>query len=333
MVLFGLRNWLISLITPNPCGTKRQPDCCDYDLPPSRLIHDRLLITRPSTPCSGSAPEPRNAVSSLDHLSAAITSAKTPLLELLPLEIRQKIWTLVVGGETHRLAELWDLRNGLRSVCTDRTCEKGCAREMTEWILDNNRTPRPPLSRHTRNHLRLLTLCRQVYTKAIDIIYSSNTFEITHASYMEYLPLCILPQRMNTLRTLRLTCDFSGLPPIKANIWEGQHPGILHKRYEKWQNIWRILSEMASLRRLHFNLNVNYLWETLDRESAAELLGPVKQVTRPDLFVLALPIPAMYEGRSSAANDEWEGSDPWDDLPNCKIRRITSNEMWGENFF
>lgn len=132
---------------------------------------------------------------------------------------------------------------------------------------------------------------------------------------------------------LTANLDFSGLPPIRANICEGQHFGILHKRYEKWQNIWRILSEMAGLRRLHFNLNVNYLWETLDPESAAELLGPVKQVTRPDLFVLPLSIPAMYEGRSSATNDEWEGSDPWDDLPNCKIRRITSNEMWGENFF
>ncbi|XMA10222.1 hypothetical protein WAI453_003013 [Rhynchosporium graminicola] len=184
----------------------------------------------------------------------------------------------------------------------------------------------------------LLKLCRQVYTEAICIIYSTNTFEITHAQQMEYLPLSILPQRMNTIRTLRLTCDFSGTPPIRAEMYS-QYYKILHDRYKKWQNIWRILSEMASLRRLHFNLNVDWDWDTFNRESAAELLEPVKKVTRPDLFILAIPIPAMYEGMKIyprgfwAAHDGWEGSDPWDDLPNCKIRRITSEKMWSENFF
>ncbi|KAL2064278.1 hypothetical protein VTL71DRAFT_4772 [Oculimacula yallundae] len=344
-MIFGLRNWLKSLITPNVCGTKRRSDCLDYDLPPSRLILNRLPITRPSTPSSDSALEPRSAVPSLDHLSPSRTPVKTPLLELLPLEIRQEIWTLVAGGQTHQLGDLrpgrWDLRNGLHCLCADPdTCDKGCEYDISEWEDNSNSPSRPPLTRHTRNHLCLLILCRQVYTEANDIIYSSNTFEITHAIYMEYLPLTILPQRMNTIRTLRLTCDFSGTPPLRASLQrEGQHFKILLKRYEKWHNIWRILSEMASLHRLHLNLNINREWATFNRESAAELLGPVKQVTRPILFILALPISAMYEGmlcsvrRPWAANNGWEGSDPWDDLPNCQIRRITSEEMWSDNFF
>ncbi|KAL2065492.1 hypothetical protein VTL71DRAFT_3162 [Oculimacula yallundae] len=275
-----------------------------------------------------------DGISSLNYLSAPRTSAKTPLLELLPLEIRQKIWTLVVGGQKHCLGNLlpgsWDLRNGLQSTCPDgRACDKGCTRDICEWVDNWNSPSRPPLTRHTRNHLRLLILCRQIYTEAIDIIYSSNTFVMYHASYMEYLPMTILPQRMNSISTLRLTCDFTGLPPIKAN----QYPGIMQKRYEKWQNIWRILSKMAGLRRLYFNLNINYEWETFNRESASELLWPVKQVTRPDVFMLALPIPAMYEGMTNTltrpwAATKWEGSDPWDDLPNCSIRRVTSNKMW-----
>ncbi|CZT02306.1 uncharacterized protein RAG0_09527 [Rhynchosporium agropyri] len=262
MVLCGLRSWLLSFIDFNPCGTQTPTDCCDYDLPPSRLIQDRLPITRPSTPYSSPAVKQRSVVSFPEHFPAARISVKTPLLELVPLEIRRKIWTLVAGGQTHQLGDLRaglrGLGNGLHCVCPERrTCDKGCQADITEWYLNKNRSRRPPLTRHTRNDMCLLKLCRQVYTEAIYIIYSINTFEITHAQQMECLPLSILHQRMNTIRTLRLTCDFSGTPPIRAEMYS-QYYKILHDRYKKWQNIWRILSEMASLRRLHFNLNVDW---------------------------------------------------------------------------
>ncbi|KAH7403591.1 hypothetical protein BKA64DRAFT_777223 [Cadophora sp. MPI-SDFR-AT-0126] len=74
-------------------------DCCDYELPAPRLVPDRLPITRPSSPCPPPAPEPElhRAVPVLNFLSAPRVESKSPLLELLLLEIRQKIWSLVLG--------------------------------------------------------------------------------------------------------------------------------------------------------------------------------------------------------------------------------------------
>ena len=146
---------------------------------------------------------------------------------------------------------------------------------------------------------------------------------------MEYLPLALLPQRINTIRTLRF---FWGLPNYPPTIIPGfSGPGLeVHlKRQKIWKKIWHIISTMAGLRELHIKLNATTEWATLNREAAVDLLEPIKQVTKPEVFLLSLPFPAMYEGMphvtrrwSWAARNGWEGSDPWDDLPNCMIRRV-----------
>ena len=119
---------------------------------------------------------------------------------------------------------------------------------------------------------------------------------------MEYLPLALLPQRLNTIRFLKVSCDFSGIPPLDLPYWaqyfSEEDLRVVTKRKEKWQKMWRIIAGMEGLQRLHVRLLVNDGWYTLNRESAAELLEPVKQVTRPQSFVLSIPIPAMYEGMS-----------------------------------
>ena len=150
---------------------------------------------------------------------------------------------------------------------------------------------------------------------------------------MEYLPLTLLPQRLSTIRNLRLSFDFTGPPPINLDLYwppSGLNPIMtFSKRQRKWQNIWRILAAMTGLRQLDVYLRIDSEWNILNLESAAELLGPIKQVTRPNNFVLSIPIPAMYEGMLLphtrvlwAAQNGWKGSDPWEDLPNCKIRRV-----------
>lgn len=155
---------------------------------------------------------------------------------------------------------------------------------------------------------------------------------------MEYLPQTLLPQRLDTIRTLRFSLSFSGPPPVNMSYWLGhcsdEDLKALRKRQEAWLNIWNVISAMAGLRRLHIKLFVNQEWATFSQDSAAELLKPIKQVTQPDLFLLSLPFPAMYEGMPpttegpGAAKNGWEGSDPWDDLPNCMIRRVeNTNEL------
>ncbi|KAH7403592.1 hypothetical protein BKA64DRAFT_777224, partial [Cadophora sp. MPI-SDFR-AT-0126] len=114
-----------------------------------------------------------------------------------------------------------------------------------------------------------------------------------HAFIKEYLPLTLLPQRLNTIRNIRFRLNFNGPLPTNLGFWRSfcdkENLRILTKRYEKWQNIWHIISSITGLRQLHVTLCVGRGWAAINQEGAAELLRPIKQVTRPDVFVLTIP--------------------------------------------
>lgn len=175
------------------------------------------------------------------------------------------------------------------------------------------------------------------YTESIDILYSSNTFVISNPAVIEYLPLSLQPQLLNTIRTLRFVWELLGntVPPTMIHDYPQSLLHIQIKHQEKWRKIWGIISVMEGLHELHVKLFVcDYTWANLNKDAAAYLLEPVKQVTRPEVFTITLPFPPMYEGMPPEARGSWralngwEGSDPWDDLPNCTIQRISSSEIF-----
>ncbi|KAH7342628.1 hypothetical protein BKA65DRAFT_294953 [Rhexocercosporidium sp. MPI-PUGE-AT-0058] len=326
--------WLIKLFpslapwTPIPF---RRSDPYDYDLPSSRLQIDRLPITRPSSPCLLPHPDLQSAIPSLDYVSAAQAQAQGNLLEILPLEIRQKIWFHVLGAQTIHLWHQQDRDHdhlGCKNCMSadPRTCDGRCARP------GDDPNHRPQLSEGSGRPLSLLKTCKQIYQEAIDILYTSNTFTVSYPTTIEFLPLTLLPQRVDTIRNLRFSWDFWGPPPFSESFWRGRcsDSGLitLRKRQRAWLNIWRIMAAMTGLRQLYVKLNVDDRWEAISLDNATELLEPIKQVTQPNHFVLSLPFPAMYEnmpppvlsGRWVAKG--WEGSDPWDNLSNCKIQRV-----------
>jgi hypothetical protein len=151
---------------------------------------------------------------------------------------------------------------------------------------------------------------------------------ISEPAVMEYLPLALLPQRINAIRTLRIFWQLPNTPFATLPEFSGPGREVHLKRQKKWRKIWHIISTMAGLRELHIKLNVTTEWVTMNREAAAELLEPIKQVTKPDIFLLSLPFLAMCEVPHTtvrwiwATSNGWEGSDPWDDLPNCTLRRV-----------
>lgn len=153
---------------------------------------------------------------------------------------------------------------------------------------------------------------------------------------MEFLPLGLLRQRMNAIRTVRLLWELPDEPFLLYPEYSAHGLEIYRKRLQRWGRVWEIISTMTGLHELHVKLKFSSespRWATLNKEAAAVLLEPIKQVTKPDVFILSLPFPAMHEGMSfvirrwrGAATNEWEGSDPWDDLPNCTIRRVQDHQ-------
>ncbi|KAH6717536.1 hypothetical protein BKA61DRAFT_288403 [Leptodontidium sp. MPI-SDFR-AT-0119] len=300
-----LPKWLISAF-PSLKPRRRQliHDPYDHNLPPPRPRPNRLPITWPSTP-----------------------QPHSHLLEL-PLEIRRQIWSYVLKYHTiHVDFDMFTTRlrcNHCMSPDPSKCNHGHCAARVKSSEV-------PP------KLLCLLQACRQVYTEAIDILYSSNTFVVSNPAVIEYLPLSLQPQSLNTIRTLRFVWELLGntVPPTVIHDYPQSllHIQVMHQ--EKWRKIWDIISAMEGLHELHVKLFVcDYTWANLNKDAAAYLLEPVKQVTRPELFTITLPFPPMYEGMppevrgSWRALNGWEGSDPWDDLPNCTIQRISSSEIF-----
>jgi hypothetical protein len=146
---------------------------------------------------------------------------------------------------------------------------------------------------------------------------------------MEYLPILVLPQRIDAIRSLTFHWHliFTPLEILQQQARETNQdntgPSVT------WRQIWHNLSTMNSLHTLDVKLDVlKVYWGSVNKDTARQLLLPIREVVRPKEFILSLPFPAMDGSvplvtHSWSAIDGWEGTDPWDDLP-CTIRRVSN---------
>jgi hypothetical protein len=145
---------------------------------------------------------------------------------------------------------------------------------------------------------------------------------------MEHVPLLLLPQRINTIRSLTFYWALR-LDPLHLVEQEAREifpeffgrPGV-------WKTIWHNISNMKGLQTLHVKLDVwPGAWQSINKEIATQLLQFIGEVVGPREFILSLSFPAMDGSPPQStfpwsAIEGWEGSDPWDDL-HCTIRRVS----------
>ena len=165
------------------------------------------------------------------------------------------------------------------------------------------------------------------YSEAIRFLYSANTFMTSHSDVMVHLPILFLPQRIDSIRSLTFYWSLQ-LSPGDVLQQEAQEKNPQYiGRPGTWRAIWHNISAMKGLQRLNVKLNVSpYTWQNINKETATQLLLPIREVVRPKEFILSLTFPAMDGSPPEvnydwAAVDGWEGTDPWDNLP-CTIRRV-----------
>jgi hypothetical protein len=96
-----------------------------------------------------------------------------------------------------------------------------------------------------------------------------------------------------------------------------------------WVDTWKKISAMRGLETLNVKMvSFPHFWRDLNKETAAELLGPIREVVRLKSFILSLPFAARVSSQPeinfpwAAASADWDGIDPWDDLP-CTISRVS----------
>ncbi|KAL8714336.1 MAG: hypothetical protein Q9220_001667 [cf. Caloplaca sp. 1 TL-2023] len=130
------------------------------------------------------------------------TVQPTPcFLTHLPPEIRQEVYAWVLGGglvhivrKGKHLAHVRCKLNGPSDFT--RSCRPAAAATCHEEI--------PILASTANGNIALLMTCKQIYREAIQIMYSTNTFDFDHQDLFLFFARSILPHRLAQIRSMDL---------------------------------------------------------------------------------------------------------------------------------
>jgi hypothetical protein len=169
------------------------------------------------------------------------------------------------------------------------------------------------------------------YSEAIEYLYSTNSFVVSDVAVIAHLPLLLLPQRINSIVSLRFTWFIRACPPLQSGIQAKNAQSLASQIV--WDKVWNNISSMQHLRKLQVCLMVSsHFWQDINQKDLQVLLDPINKVTRPDTFILKLPFRSMQQlvavrdeelrlGFPWSTAEDWKGQDLWEELP-CTIQRI-----------
>ncbi|KAE9369782.1 hypothetical protein N431DRAFT_560528 [Stipitochalara longipes BDJ] len=136
----------------------------------------------------------------------------------------------------------------------------------------------------TDGMIRVLMVCRQIYREAVEVLYGSHQFYLRHLFTVIDLSRTVLPQRMNTIHSLRLV-----IPLTDAKIQDileyrmarlaGDEETTMHKTF-------RIIASMEGLKELDVEFEGN-----IGRKPGrkVELLLPLAMVRQTRRFDVKVP--------------------------------------------
>ncbi|KAH6681471.1 hypothetical protein B0J14DRAFT_215762 [Halenospora varia] len=113
---------------------------------------------------------------------------------------------------------------------------------------------------HSDGGVAILQTCRQVYNEAIDVLYTTNTFDVNHPQTLIFLERTIRPIRLASIQNLQITWH---IPPGYSNV-----PIRCPDDLATWTAMWVIAgTKMTGLQRLKLNMEVvsNVDWRFMYR--------------------------------------------------------------------
>lgn len=193
------------------------------------------------------------------------------LLSRLPIDIRVIIYEMVVGGMVLHLSAQSPRSRIFHQVCQspEKFREQG-----SQHVCSVYSTVRPTSAPREANAqatglLPLLVSCRRIYSEAIHVLYSTNTFEFTqNFAAFTFLKVTLPPQRLASLRSLHLHMRIP------------RHPATNKRATRDWQNLWSFFAnEMVGLRDLSMELQMlqpmEEQIESTKDEKAASWMSPI----------------------------------------------------------
>lgn len=147
------------------------------------------------------------------------------------------------------------------------------------------------------------------YADAITLLYSSNTFEFDSMESFVSFSCALLPQRFDTIRSVRLDLRFN------LSLYFSE--STCFNDWPRWERTWRILSTMGSLQRLW----VRIVWpRVLYDQEERRFTHPLWILTRMKTFEVSLPPLKDKENNFRKYEEKEWGKE----VPFLIVRRSTS---------
>ncbi|KAF1979109.1 hypothetical protein BU23DRAFT_148190 [Bimuria novae-zelandiae CBS 107.79] len=226
------------------------------------------------------------------ELRGMVLDQSASKLMQLPLELRQLIYRAAIGDSVMHMVLKKHKLGYIRCkdpTATDCSLEYSRCFSRNTWSAFAEIPDEPPPT--DGDVLPLLLTCRQIYSEAVDFVYSTNTFAFADLDCLRYFSSTILPHRWSLVQKLDIEWCVSW--PIYDSLAQTvliSRPALYPPHDEAtWEGTWRIISEMKNLR----SLRVTLMYFDVFRDSSCEerLLAPLRQVTLPNKFDVHLRWP------------------------------------------
>jgi hypothetical protein len=214
--------------------------------------------------------------------------SQSPLVARLPLEIRQLIWTEVLGG---RFLHIVYAHKTLMAIeCVEdfgpelETVQHGCwgksvvgiggfSSGVYHWPLRDH--PAKPT-----NLLPLIQTCRIIYTEAMPVLYESNVFDFKHLDTLLYLNRTVLSQRLRQIRVLNLSWH------LRHGVTEYDPPND----FTSWRETCLVLATFTGLQDLSVHVvSRHFIRGSLYEEDCRPLLEALTLIKPAKRFDVYLP--------------------------------------------
>jgi len=188
------------------------------------------------------------------------------LLFRLPLELREIIWMAVLGGRCIA-RDLGGVRVGDSSnpwPAYERLGEQRRGLRTWGWRPDQ-----------PRNFISLLFTCRQIYSEAINFLYSANIYYFRN------------PFTNWSLSSWRIS--ITRLEQIRVLILDETigDPSLMFSAKRQWKQAWQVISQMRKLKVLYISVDSLYprAWTMELEHKLLAPVGDVEQVTELQVII------------------------------------------------
>lgn len=171
--------------------------------------------------------------------------------------------------------------------------------------------------------LSCLRLSKGSYTETIPLLYTNNTFDLNGLESALLLSSTLLPHRLNSITSLRLTWAFfqsfltstpstsnTRIPPLRTTPSTSTLP-LTHRKAlfpgdeATWKASWKVIAGMQSLRDVRIWLAMSPATE-MSKACEWEMLTPLREVGRKRVFKVRVSW-TIWDGDGDGRHEKEDG--------------------------